>query len=120
MEHLEHLRQLFSILREQRLFVNLKKCDFYVDRIIFLGYVDRIIFLDYLAVFGSAGTLILSPLILLVVMTKLCYVILLRSQITLPSSVLPFMPRMTILLGGSFGAIYMVAPLLWVLIRGLC
>ena len=29
MEHLEHLRQLFSILREQRLFVNLKKCDFF-------------------------------------------------------------------------------------------
>ena len=39
MEYLEHLRQLFSILREQRLFVNLKKCDFYADRIIFLGYV---------------------------------------------------------------------------------
>ena len=39
MEHLEHLRQLFSILREQRLFVNLKKCDFYVERIIFIGYV---------------------------------------------------------------------------------
>ena len=39
MEHLEHLRQLFSILREQRLFVNSKKCDFYADRIIFLGYV---------------------------------------------------------------------------------
>ena len=39
MEHLEHLRQLFSILREQRLFFNLKKCDFYADRIIFLGYV---------------------------------------------------------------------------------
>ena len=39
MEHLEHLRQLFSILGEQRLFVNLNKCDFYVDRIIFLGYV---------------------------------------------------------------------------------
>ena len=39
MERLEHLRQLFSILREQRLFANLKKCDFYADRIIFLGYV---------------------------------------------------------------------------------
>ena len=39
MEHLERLRQLFSILREQRLFANLKKCDFYADRIIFLGYV---------------------------------------------------------------------------------
>ena len=38
-EHLEHLRQLFSILREQRLFANLKKCDFCADRIIFLGYV---------------------------------------------------------------------------------
>ena len=39
MEHLEHLRQLFSILREQRLFANLKKCDFYADKSIFLGYV---------------------------------------------------------------------------------
>ena len=38
MEHLEHLRQLFSILKEQRLFANLKKCDLYVDKIIFLGY----------------------------------------------------------------------------------
>ena len=44
-DHLEHLRQLFSILREQLLFANLKKCNFYADRIIFLGYVvtkDRI------------------------------------------------------------------------------
>ena len=39
MEHLEHLKQLVSILREQRLFANLKKCDFYANRIIFLGYV---------------------------------------------------------------------------------
>ena len=39
MEHLEHLRKLFSILREQRLFANLKKRDFYADIIIFLGYV---------------------------------------------------------------------------------
>ena len=39
MEHLEHMRELFSILREQRLFANLKKCDFYADKIIFLGYV---------------------------------------------------------------------------------
>ena len=38
-EHLEHLRQLFPILREQRLLANLKKCDFCADRIIFLGYV---------------------------------------------------------------------------------
>ena len=42
MEHLEHLKQLFSILREQQLFSNLKKCDFYADRIIFLGYVVKI------------------------------------------------------------------------------
>ena len=39
MENLENLRQLFSILREQQLFSNLKKCDFYADKIIFLGYV---------------------------------------------------------------------------------
>ena len=35
-EPLEHLRQLFSILREQQLFANLKKCDFCADRIYFL------------------------------------------------------------------------------------
>ena len=39
MEHLEHLRQLFSILKEQQLFSNLKKCDFYTEKIIFLVYV---------------------------------------------------------------------------------
>ena len=38
-EHFEHLRQLFYILRQQRLFANLKKCDFYVNRIMFLGYM---------------------------------------------------------------------------------
>ena len=38
MEHLEHLRQLLSIIREQRLFSNLKTCDFYADKIIFLCY----------------------------------------------------------------------------------
>ena len=38
-EHLEHLRQLFSIIREQLLFANLKKCDFCANRIIFLSYV---------------------------------------------------------------------------------
>ena len=32
MEHLEHMRQLFSIIREQRLFANLKKCDFYAEK----------------------------------------------------------------------------------------
>ena len=30
-EHLEDLRQLFSVLREQQLFANLKKCDFYAN-----------------------------------------------------------------------------------------
>ena len=39
MENLEHMRQLLYILREQRLFANLKKFDFYADKIIFLVYV---------------------------------------------------------------------------------
>ena len=39
MEHLEHIRQSFYILREQRLFANLKKFDFYAYKIIVLGYV---------------------------------------------------------------------------------
>ncbi|KAH0716655.1 hypothetical protein KY290_012917 [Solanum tuberosum] len=38
-EHLEHLKQIFEVLRNQRLFANLKKCTFCVDRVVFLGFV---------------------------------------------------------------------------------
>ena len=38
-EHLDHLHQIFTILREQKLYANLKKCNFFIDNIVFLGYV---------------------------------------------------------------------------------
>src|SRR6266540_4274412 len=38
-EHLEHLRAVFNVLREARLFGNLDKCTFCIDRVSFLGYV---------------------------------------------------------------------------------
>ncbi|KAH9667915.1 Endonuclease [Citrus sinensis] len=38
-QHLEHLRQVFEILRNQKLYVNLKKCKFFTDSLVFLGYV---------------------------------------------------------------------------------
>jgi len=38
-EHLEHLRAVFNVLRDARLFGNLKKCIFCTDRVSFLGYV---------------------------------------------------------------------------------
>ena len=38
-EHLEHLRQVFEALKLQQLYVNLKKCSFVTDNVIFLGYV---------------------------------------------------------------------------------
>ena len=50
MEHLEYLRQLFSILREQRLFVNLKKCDFYVN----LMTLERILSRGHLLLLGNS------------------------------------------------------------------
>ena len=37
--HLEHLRQVFNVLREQKLFANLKKCEFLANKLLFLGYV---------------------------------------------------------------------------------
>jgi hypothetical protein len=37
-EHIEHLRVIFGVLREPRLFANLEKCTFCTDRVIFLGY----------------------------------------------------------------------------------
>ncbi|PKU61488.1 RNA-directed DNA polymerase [Dendrobium catenatum] len=38
-EHLQHLHQVFMVLRAQKLFINLPKCQFLVSRISFLGYV---------------------------------------------------------------------------------
>ena len=38
-EHLDHLRFIFDALRAARLFGNLAKCTFCMDRVSFLGYV---------------------------------------------------------------------------------
>jgi len=38
-EHISHVRQVLDVLRKESLYVNLKKCDFCMDRIVFLGYV---------------------------------------------------------------------------------
>ena len=38
-EHLDLLRAVFNALRDARLFGNLEKCTFCIDRVSFLGYV---------------------------------------------------------------------------------
>ncbi|GJY28735.1 RNA-directed DNA polymerase, partial [Tanacetum coccineum] len=37
--HLSHLRQIFSVLRAQKLYANGKKCHFFVIEVTFLGYI---------------------------------------------------------------------------------
>ncbi len=36
---MEHLYKVFQTLRKQKLYVNLKKCHFLIDSLVFLGYV---------------------------------------------------------------------------------
>ncbi|GKC87357.1 reverse transcriptase domain-containing protein [Tanacetum coccineum] len=38
-QHLSHLRQIFSVLRDQKLYSNGKKCHFLVTEVTFLGYI---------------------------------------------------------------------------------
>ena len=38
-EHIEHLRCVMVVLRTEKLFANLKKCSFCMDKVIFLGFV---------------------------------------------------------------------------------
>ena len=38
-EHIDHIRQVLQVLRENKLFGNLEKCTFCKDKDIFLGYV---------------------------------------------------------------------------------
>lgn len=38
-DHIEHLRRVFEALRRESLYINLKKCSFMVDKVLFQGYV---------------------------------------------------------------------------------
>ncbi|XP_060210581.1 uncharacterized mitochondrial protein AtMg00860-like [Lycium barbarum] len=38
-EHVSHLRQVFAILLIEKLFANINKCAFGVDKVVFLGFV---------------------------------------------------------------------------------
>ena len=38
-EHEEPLRIVFQILREKKLYAKFKKCEFWLDQVVFLGYV---------------------------------------------------------------------------------
>jgi hypothetical protein len=38
-EHTNHLKSVFEILRKEKLYANVKKCTFCLDRVIFLGFV---------------------------------------------------------------------------------
>ncbi|PKA52044.1 putative mitochondrial protein [Apostasia shenzhenica] len=38
-EHEEHLRIVMQILREKKLYAKLSKCEFWLDKVIFLGHV---------------------------------------------------------------------------------
>ena len=38
-KHLNYLRNVFSVLRSEKLYVNIKKCAFCMEKIVFLGYV---------------------------------------------------------------------------------
>lgn len=38
-QHLRHLRDVFSILRDQKLFANQTKCHFHAPEVLFLGYI---------------------------------------------------------------------------------
>ena len=38
-EHLRHLGEIFTVLRQQKLYANKKKCHFLTTEVIFLGYL---------------------------------------------------------------------------------
>lgn len=38
-QHLLHLKEVLSVLRENKLYINLKKCNFLTSSLLFLGFV---------------------------------------------------------------------------------
>ncbi|XP_073154023.1 uncharacterized mitochondrial protein AtMg00860-like [Henckelia pumila] len=42
-EHAYHLFTVMQVFRERQLYANLSKCDFWIDRVVFLGYYRRFV-----------------------------------------------------------------------------
>ncbi|XP_043689425.1 uncharacterized protein LOC122640330 [Telopea speciosissima] len=38
-EHIDHLKQVLRVLRQEKLFINLKKCSFMLPKVVFLGFI---------------------------------------------------------------------------------
>ena len=38
-DHVKHLRDVLQVLRDERLYANMEKCTFGVDKLVFLGFV---------------------------------------------------------------------------------
>ena len=38
-EHMEHLKQVFEVLRSQKLYPKIEKCEFFTPQLTFLGFV---------------------------------------------------------------------------------
>jgi hypothetical protein len=38
-EHIDHIRQVLAVLRDEKLYGNISKCTFCIDRVVFLGFV---------------------------------------------------------------------------------
>ena len=38
-EHVEHLRMVLQVLKEQKLYAKFKKCEFWLDEVMFLGHI---------------------------------------------------------------------------------
>jgi hypothetical protein len=38
-EHINHLQCVLDVLRKEKLYANLKKCSFCMEKVVFLGYV---------------------------------------------------------------------------------
>nr|KYP32999.1 hypothetical protein KK1_046208 [Cajanus cajan] len=60
-DHVDHLRQVLLVLRENHLFANVEKCTFCVDNVIFLGFVvskkgDLLPLLDIASFIHKEGT----------------------------------------------------------------
>ena len=41
-QHFNHVREVLAVLQANELYINLKKCSFLTDKLLFLGYVDGI------------------------------------------------------------------------------
>jgi hypothetical protein len=85
-EHINHLQCVIDVLRKEKLYANLKKCSFRMDKVMFLGYVvsAKGIEVNFSTLAAPLNEIVKNPWVLNGVMSKIVHLLRLKKGYVVP------------------------------------